>query len=1608
MDCTKRSLLLMLCFISSISFAQQITVNNSVSAQDLIENTLIQGCVDVSDINSPSNGNIVGLGSFGYFERGTSGFPFENGIVLTTGDANSAGNGENTEVLNDGNGSWLTDSDLESALGITGTLNATSIEFNFISISNQIQFNYILASEEYFGNFPCQYSDGFAFLIREANSGNPYTNIALVPGTSTPVNTNTVHDEIVGFCDASNGQYFEGYNLGDTNYNGRTSVLSATAAIQPNVQYQIKLVIADQTDENYDSAVFIEGSSFNATVDLGEDFSTCASNVLLDGDIENPLATYSWYLDNTLVPAETQPTFDAVVSGNYRVEIEIPLSGSSCIIEDSINIQLSSTQSSDPISDYQICDDSSNDGIETFDLSTKTSEVLASVPTSTYDISYHFSNSDAQTGLNPILAPIQNTSNPQVVHVRIEDTNNGCLAFSTINLVVNALPSIVEPIPLEVCDDQTADGFTTIDLTIKDDEITNGQANLVVTYHSTSLEAESGTNALPMPYVNTSTNEVVFVRVENSQTGCISTTTLDITVLDNPIINTDPHYLDACDTDHNGFADFDLTTIIPDVLEGLTNVTVTFHETNDDALNGTNAIADETNYANIVSNVQVVYIRVENNTTGCPSITPIELHTNLLLTATNITDITLCDVDNDGSEEFIFAGIAMGIINNIPDVSVEFYESETDRDNQINAINQSIPFFPSSNPQTIYIGLSSPTCMEASSIEIMIVPIQEFQDITSQTVCDENQDGITTTDLSQFDILVTQGQSGFGVSYFLSESDARNNTNVLSNFYTNMTNPFTVFPRIQSNTTGCADVNSFEITVLDAPTTSTPSDILICDDDQDGFSTINLLDVISEVVSSINERQITFHNSQTDANNGSNTITNPNTYNAQTESVYIRVENTTTGCISTETLGIIVNTLPNFIAISNYTICEDSSDGFGDFIFNTKDAEILNGQPGKQVLYYLNQSDADSRINAIDKDSNYQNTSNPQSIFVRVENLSDQNCYGTSSFTVEVGANPIFNDPSDWFVCDDISNDGFETFDLSTKITEVSQAIAGNLTVTFYTSQFNAENSIDALPLDYTNTVNPQTIFVQIDNGTICNSISSFELNVIQVPQVNESSTLTICDTDSDGFTQFDLTTSEFDILDVRQDDIEISYFESVADAEAHINIIPNPEAYTNISNPQTVFIKITNTISNCYALVPIDLVVNTPPAINDFQTFDICANATNSFDLLEINGALTDESNNVLFTYFSSETDAIANTNPLNTNYNYVTNNDTLFVRVELSTTQCYLVYEFILNVNPLPIANQPNDLEACDDNFDGILEFDLSEQNSTILSGQNASDYTITYHNSELEANDNSSPISNNYTAFDGEIVFVRIENNTTGCYNTTQFSTLVHPLPIIDIEDQVICLDNLPLVVSANTNIATDQYLWSTGETTPEIEIMDIGTYWVTVTTQFGCENTRAFGVSISEAATIEATEIIDFSDPNNITITISGIGNYLYQLDDGEPQESNLFENVAMGYHTITIIDLNGCSEVTREVLVIDIPKHMSPNNDGHFDTWHIVGVETLPGTIIHVFDRYGKLLTQLRHDTPGWDGTFNGLKMPASDYWFVAEVRRGTQSFEVKGHFSIRR
>ncbi|MBT8270416.1 MAG: choice-of-anchor L domain-containing protein, partial [Bacteroidia bacterium] len=1126
------------------AIAQKIAVNNSISVQDLIQDHLVEGCVQVSNIGSPINGSINGISSFGYFERDLSNFPFENGIMLSTGSASSAGNTTNDNVLNEGELNWGTDPDLEAALGISNTYNATTIEFDFISVSNLIQFNYILASEEYFGNFPCEYSDGFAFLIRESGSNDPWVNIALIPGTGIPVNTNTIHDEIVGFCEAENESYFDGYSIGDTNYNGRTVVMTASASIIPNVQYEIKLVIADQTDENYDSAVFIQGNSFNPTVDLGPDITTCADSYTIDADIGNPLAIYSWYRDGALLNGENGSQLIASGTANYRVEIVIPLGTEDCIIEDDINITLNSEQTADNLPDIEICDDLSGDQIETFDLSIRDDDALAAVPPGNYNISYHYTLNAAQNNIAPITGPIQNSSNPQTIYVRIEDLDSGCLAFTSFDLVVNPLPTVNSPGALEFCDDDVADGSISIDLTDYDDNIGSGGPEILVSYHFTQAEAESGNNPIPSPYVNSTSPETIYARVENSLTGCINTTSFTIEVLDRPVV--DPQTipaLNACSADDDGFGTFDLTEVIPDILSGLSDdVTITFHETQDDAENGTNAIADETNYENTIENVQTLYIRIENDENGCFTVVPVELHTNLLITGIDNSDYHLCDDESgDGIELFDLTLVADQIANGIEDFVVTFYETQDDLTNLVNPIDQSQPYEVNASPHTLYVLLELPNCSREEVVDLVIDPPVLLSVLAPADYCDTDTDGFTPIDLASFDDYVTSGQPDLSVQYFLTENDAVTNQNSLPQSYTNTTNPLIVYARAEHDISGCFDTVELEINIIPAPAVTQPDALIICDDDQDGFFEVSLDALIPSFVADTTDLTITFHNNTADASAGTNPIADTATYNAMTETVHARVESVVTTCYALVEIEIIVNTLPEFIPISNFQNCETDGNQTAEFIMVEKDTEILNGQEGKVVLYFTSEVDAHNRVNTIDKNNPYTNVSSPQTIYVRVENITDTDCYGVSSFELEIGSIPIFTPPTNYIVCDDISNDGIETFDLNEKVTEITSNTPENLVLSFHTTFDDAENSLNPIDLIYSNAENPQQIYVRIENGTYCHAVAEFGLNVVQVPTVNLPSGLETCDVDYDGQVTFDLTISEFEILDVRDDDIAIT-----------------------------------------------------------------------------------------------------------------------------------------------------------------------------------------------------------------------------------------------------------------------------------------------------------------------------------------------------------------------------------------------------------------------------------------------------------------------------------
>ncbi len=1592
--------------------AQQVTTNESFTLQQLVEQ-LVQGCVEISNVSSNINGNVDGFASYAAFNQAGSNFPFANGLVLTSGRASDAGNTLNPIPLNSGTTNWGTDADLESVLGVSNTVNATSIEFDFIAVTNQISFNYLLASEEYAEDFPCRFSDSFAFLIRPTGSAAPYTNIAVVPGTNIPVSTSVIHDEIVGFCPAENEQFFEGYNLGDTNYNGRTTVLTATANLIPNQQYHIKLVLADGTDQNADSAIFIQGSSFNATVDLGPDITTCADSFVLNGDIGNSLATYQWFRNGVPLPGATNTTFDAMVSGTYRVQITIPVGTETCMIEDTAEVTLNASQTVGPISDYELCDNTGQDGTESFDLTIKEPEILTTVPPANYSITYYPTQNDADNETNAFPTTITNTTSPQEIFVRVLDTDNGCLAFTSFNLIVNELPIINDPAPIDICDNDS-DGFAQIDLTASNDEITGMNPLYGVTYHTSQSDADNNINPIIGEYTNLSPTETVFVRVINTETGCVNGTTLDINVSVPPAITIpDRNLVDACDPEHDGFATFDLTQIIAEYTTGLTGITVTVHTSADDANTGANPIPDVTAFNNETQEQQTLYIRVVDNNSGCFSISQFVVHSNALLSATNLADRNRCDdASNDGVFDFNLLEITNSIQNNLTFVDIAYFLTENDRDNNINEIDPTVPFNNTTNPQELFVLLTDldTGCTDISSFNLTVNPFVTAPTIGTLTACDTNSNAIAVVDLEMFTPDIVGTNTDFEVIYFLSLNEATLFVNQITEPIINSANPQEIFFRYRDINTSCSNIGSFMMEVLPAPDVNVPNTILICDDDTDGIADVNVTQSLPEIITDLTDINISYHESLAGVINNDEIITDPTAYNTATGSAFVRVENALTGCFARVEIPIIVNTIPQVVATDIYQLCETDTDQTENFIMETRDDEILDGQTNMTVLYYPTAQDALDKTNEINKTIPYANQTNPQTIHVRIENDTDPDCFAVSDFVIQVSPAPVFNDPTDLFVCDDITNNGEDTFDLTITRDEIAAGISQNLTITFHLTPEDADTGINTISDSFTNTVNPQAIYVRISNDSECYTVADFALNVIQVPEANPAPDVTVCDVDYDGQVVFDLTEAELSILNIRQDNVVITYHETQDDADTGANAIPDPTNYTNSNNPQPIFVRLINTISGCYVTIPFTLNVNLPPVLNNIPEATFCdAEVPGTVDLEQIEEIIIDDSTGVTITYYNSATDADSGTNALPEIYSYMSNPEIIFIRAENDTTGCYFVQSIEITMIPNPIANPVSDMEACiSDNANTTQTFNFSEQTATILGTQNPASFTVSYHISIEDAQNGVSPLTTLFNAFDGQIIYARVENNLTGCASTTSFMTIVHPLPVVALpEDITLCLNDLPLTVTAGTDIG-NTYVWSTGETTASIDITTIGDYSVTVTNQFGCSASDSFTVNESELATIVEVDVVNFSENNTITVTASGNGDYLYSLDGGTPQNSNLFEFVGPGLHVVTVSDRNGCGEVSQEVVVVDYIKFVTPNNDGFNDTWHIIGIETLPQSVVYIFDRYGKLLKTLRANDLGWDGTYRGRRMPSSDYWFLAEIKDGVNAFDVKGHFTLKR
>ena len=341
----------------------------------------------------------------------------------------------------------------------------------------------------------------------------------------------------------------------------------------------------------------------------------------------------------------------------------------------------------------------------------------------------------------------------------------------------------------------------------------------------------------------------------------------------------------------------------------------------------------------------------------------------------------------------------------------------------------------------------------------------------------------------------------------------------------------------------------------------------------------------------------------------------------------------------------------------------------------------------------------------------------------------------------------------------------------------------------------------------------------------------------------------------------------------------------------------------------------------------------------------------------------------------------------------------------------------------------------------FSGSLTVILNSVSGTISGatpvciGTNSSVLTLSGNSGSIQWQSSTDSITFNtisnatsatYTATNlTATTYYRAIINSNGCTSaaTAIATILVNALPTVSLpQDGYICVDDVgnpigTFRLSTNLSISTNTFVWSNssgilpGQTGNSYLATAPGNYSVkTTNNSTGCTSERATATIVPSLPPLEVVATVSnyFSDIQTITVTVLPNGNYEYKLDYNPFQDNNEFTNLSMGTHEIWVRDKLGCGVKKIIVQIINYPNYFTPNGDSFHDTWNISELRNQPNSYISIFDRYGKLIKQIKPSGPGWDGNYNGNPLPATDYWFTVYYVEQKKNEQFSSHFSLLR
>jgi gliding motility-associated-like protein len=1366
----KNIILPIVLLFATLSFSQNITVTTKTyTIQQLVNNVLINTpCVSGTNITSRTGTNFDSSNGIGYFQNTNPNFPIQSGVILSTGSAVHA-SGPNNSLLNDGSSSWVGDADLEATLAQSGinmtSTNASVLEFDFTPISSHFSFDFVFASEEY-GNFQCQFSDAFSFLLTNLNTGVT-TNLAVVPGTTLPISVVTIRDYLYNSsCPSVNAQYFGNYNGGSaangsaTNFNGQTVLMSASSVLIPNTPYHIKLVIADRNDFQSDSAIFLKSNSFNIGQDvLGADLTVqnnsaiCYSQPYTITSGLNPSNyTFIWTKNGVTIPNETGANLTVTLPGIYGVTYNKIINPCEAIT-DTITVEyLPELSVTNPVNLFKC---PSSTGNYSYLLGINNSVVLTGQVAGT-TVRYFNTLSNAVNNINPILTGNNylSTSN-ETIYVRVTNPITHCFAVKSFQLLLTVPPVANQPSDLTLCETNRTAHTASFNINNQTTSILNGQSstNYSVSYYTTLADANAGTNAIPATSYTATNGTIIYAKVKSKLDGyCFSITSFTLFVNPKPEVDTLPNVL-LCDN-----------YVLPVLVNG--NY---FTATNG---GGTPLFAGD-----VISQTKTIYIYTSNGLCSA--------ETSFKIQIINLNTLT------PGSKSYCDSYI-------LPSIEYASYYTQPNAGG--------IQLHPGdliTSTQTIYlyyISLVAPFCVVESNFTVTIINSPSVSGFTNVFAC--NSYALPTLVTGKY------YTASNGVGTELPAGALITTTQKIYVFATTNTTPkctsedsfmVTIGLVTVSNITDCVSYTLPPLTVgnyytgingtgtlLTAGTViNTTQTIHVYAVSQDGcandvtFEVTIILPFINpiadvEICSSYTLPILTVGNYYTGSNGTGTMLNSGDVITNNIDNLYIYVSNGA-GCQNQKSFNITIKQLPQIDSRSNIDICGSytlTSLSYGKYFTGTNGTgtELLAGTiiTTSQTIYIYASSAtapfcaqensftihvysvlADALANVVACDSYtlpvltngkyYTNTGGQlgagtlllagqtintnQTIFVYNESGERINCSAENSFTVTINHTPVIAAVTDINACDSYT---------------LPVLVVGN----YYTQSGGIGTMLHAGDV----ITSEQTIYVYAHSATSpnCTSEKSFKINFLKASTIPN------------------VTSCSYVLPNIAIGNYYTGPNATGAMLPVGTMIFTTQKIYIHATSPLFPSCSSENSFTVTIANQP---KVNTIPIANrSVCDTDGTNDGITNFDLTTLNAIVLGNQSTSLFNiaYFENIANASSNINAINN-----TNLKTVYVRVTSIASQntCFDVKEITLIVNKLPVAN-PKGGFIC-----------INNQTGTVLNPYTIDSELSINNNAFVWTNENNNIVGNNSvlqvsTAGNYSLV---VTDKITGCVSKPQQVTV-----------------------------------------------------------------------------------------------------------------------------------------------------------------------------------------------------------------------------------------